>query len=471
MHDELARLDATAQAELVRTGELSCLELVDAAIARIERLEPEIRALATHDFDAARARAADMPGGPQARALAGVPFLIKDLIPYPGLRYALGVRLFETGLPANPSPLSERLDAAGLVVLGKSTTSEMGLLGSTETLLHGITHNPWHRERSAGGSSGGAAAAVAAGMVPMAHASDGGGSIRIPAAMNGLFGFKPGADRVVPAGVENMNGLVVEHCVSWSVRDSALLLSLTERADQPEPVGHIRGPDRERLRIGYYRHTLMGQEPCESALSALQATIALCRELGHELIEVSPPAIDGAVISRGFFTLAGAAMAQVTAIVESRIGRAIGADDLEPFTLALLQWFRQLPADAATLAVQQLAQAGQQMRAFLDQVDVALCPTTPVEVYPLGTLAPTLERELLLQRTETLAGYTPIHNIAGVPAMSVPLFVDGAGLPLGSHFAAGPGGEARLLALAYELEAARPWADRRPTVHAQRATS
>lgn len=196
MTQELFRLDATAQAELVRTGEVSALELLDATVARIEQLEPRVHALAAHDFDAARRRAALAPEGP----LGGVPFLVKDLVAYPGLRHAMGARLFALNVPTEGSPYTERLDAAGLIVFGKTTVSELGLLGSTETRLEGVTRNPWDLARSAGGSSGGAAAAVASGMVPLAHASDGGGSIRGPAAMNGLFGFMPSSGACCPRG-------------------------------------------------------------------------------------------------------------------------------------------------------------------------------------------------------------------------------------------------------------------------------
>ncbi|HEX6245334.1 MAG TPA: amidase, partial [Polyangiales bacterium] len=222
MHEELFKLDGVAQAALVRTGQLSALELVDATIERIERLEPRIHALSSSSFDAARAKAR----GPLSGALAGVPFLIKDLLAYPDQPHRLGSRLFAQQRATQGSPFTQRLDEAGLITLGKSTTSEFGLLGSTESLLSGATRNPWQLERSAMGSSGGSAAAVACGMVPLAHASDGGGSIRIPASACGLFGFKPGPGRAVGTGVDDMGGLVIEHVLSRSVRDSALLLSI-----------------------------------------------------------------------------------------------------------------------------------------------------------------------------------------------------------------------------------------------------
>ncbi|HEY8377578.1 MAG TPA: amidase family protein, partial [Nannocystis sp.] len=215
---QLARLDGIAQAELVARKEVRAAELLDACIERIEALEPLVRAIVALDLD--RARATPPAPGP----FAGVPFLVKDVTPYPGLPWHVGSRLFAANVAAQGTPYSERIDAAGLVTIGKTATPEFGLLGSTETLLHGVTHNPWDLSRLPAGSSGGAAAAVAAGIVPLAHASDGGGSIRIPASVCGLFGFKPSRGRCAPAsfGASDFDALISDHCVSRSVRDSAL---------------------------------------------------------------------------------------------------------------------------------------------------------------------------------------------------------------------------------------------------------
>ena len=266
MIDDLSNLDAIGQAQLVKAGQISALELVDAAIARIEALEPEVHALAAVDFEGARNRARERPQGP----LGGIPFLVKDLIAYPGLRHAMGSRLFASNVATDPTPYSQRLDAAGLIVLGKTTTSEFGLLGSTETLLEGVTRNPWDLTRSAGGSSGGSAAAVASRMVPIAHASDGGGSIRIPAAMNGVFGFKPGATRSRSSGAGRHASNFLSTIVSaGALRDSALLLALTERTDQADqPVGFVAEPLKTRLRIGVYKETLFGKLPSDAIRSA-----------------------------------------------------------------------------------------------------------------------------------------------------------------------------------------------------------
>jgi len=460
--NDLSQLDAVAQASLVARGEVSALELVEAAIRRIEALEPTIHALASHDFEAARARAAQRPSGP----LGGVPFLLKDLMAYPGQRCALGSRLFRANVPHEGSPYTQRLDAAGLIILGKSTTSEFGLLGSTETLLEGVTRNPWDLTRTAAGSSGGSAAAVASGMVPMAHASDGGGSIRIPAAVCGLFGFMPSRGRLVPTGMAMPYDLLRDHCVSRSVRDSALLLSLTEDLSGKAfpPVGYVDRPLTRRLRIGFYSRTVMGEAPAPEVAAALERTVALCTELGHELVEAPLPDLAGPTLSSAFFTVAGSAMAGLATTMQGMLGRPVGPEDLEPFTLELIEWYRGLPGGALERAMSAIEEASGRMRSYFAGYDVVLCPTVPVAPFPLGTLAPGLDRETLIRRTETLAGYTAIHNMVGVPAMSVPLFTAPAGWPIGSHFATRPGKEATLLGLAYQLEEAAPWSGRWPPV-------
>ena len=460
MTTELWKLDAVAQAELVARGEVSALELVDSAIAQLQALEPMIHALDSTDFERARAVALTKPKG----VLGGVPILIKDLLPYPGLPCRFGSRLFRHNTSAQGSDYSARLAAAGMIPLGKTTTSEFGLLGSTESLLSGVTRNPWNLALSATGSSGGAAAAVASGMVPIAHASDGGGSIRIPASACGLFGLKPSRGRCASTGQQWVYDLISEHCVTRTVRDSALYLSLTE-VDNPAlgpRVGYIQQPIARPLRIAFYRQTLMGQEPSAEVMQALSHTIQLCEALGHKLQEVAAPPISGQAVSDGFFTVAGYGMTQLVAMMSPLLGRAPGPSELEPFTLELIDWFSSLPEGAVARAISALDSAGQQLRAFVGAYDVVLCPTMPSIPPVLGSLAPTLDRKLLLSRTEQLAGYTPIHNIAGLPAMSVPLYWTEHGIPIGTHFAAPLGDEALLLGLAYQLERAASWSQRFP---------
>jgi amidase len=303
-------------------------------------------------------------------------------------------------------------------------------------------------------------------MVPLAHASDGGGSIRIPASVCGLFGFMPGRGRIVPTGQAFPYDMLRDHCVSRSVRDSALLLSLTEERNGPAgpPVGYVDRPIDRRLRVGFYARTIMGDAPDPEVARALDRTVALCAELGHEVVEAAPPAFDGPTLSAGFFTLAGFAMDQVATMMQGMLGRPVGPDDMEPFTLSLIERYRGLPSDAVARAMAAFEDAAGRMRAFLEGYDVALCPTVRIAPLAIGELSPELDRETLIRRTEELAGYTPIHNIAGVPAMSVPLFTAKAGWPIGSHFAARRGQEATLLGLAYQLEEAAPWRARWPSI-------
>ena len=457
--DHLARLDGVAQAELVARGELGAADLVAACERRNALVNPLLRAVVHADFGAAHERAKRGVSGP----LGGVPFLFKDLLGYPGLRCAYGARLFRSNVPAAGVPFTERVDAAGLVTVGKSATSEFGLLGSTETLLEGVTHNPWDLTLTATGSSGGAAAAVAAGIVPLAHASDGGGSIRIPASAAGLFGFKPSRGRTVAAAAvgSDFDPLLSEGCISRSVRDTALFLSLVEDRSAALPaLGHVREASRDRLRIGVTSRSLLGTEPEPDVRRALEASAALCAELGHDVMEAPAPAVDGAAVSAAFFLVAGATLAGMVGTLTPLLGRPVGEEDLEPFTLALIEAARAASADAlgGTRAVFQAATA-----AYLEAIapfDVVLTPTLATRPWPLGWLSPTLGREELIARTERSVCYTPIQTFAGCPAMSVPLHWTSDGVPIGTQFAAAPGRDGRLLALAYQLEAARPWAER-----------
>jgi amidase len=452
----LARLDGVAQAELVARREVEPSELLDAFAERCEALNPLLRAIPTVDLE--RARAAGGRPGP----FAGVPFLVKDATPYPGLRWSVGARLFRHNVAPQGVPYVDRIDQAGLVTVGKSATSELGLLGSTETLLEGITHNPWDLTLSASGSSGGAAAAVAAGIVPFAHGNDGGGSIRIPASVCGLFGFKPSQGRCVPASMPSEFGaLVSDHCISRSVRDSALFLSLTEDRDGALPsAGHLRVAVARSLRIATWTRTLMGDEPEPSVRRAYDEAVALCRSLGHEVEPVAPPAIDGAALGDAFFLVAGSAVAALVEMVDRMRGHPVQRDELEPFTWAIADELARRGPGALAEARATFAASTEAYLASTRPFHAVLTPTLATLPWRIGHLSPVLPREELLRRTARSVGYTPIHNIAGCPAMSVPLHWTDDGIPIGTHFAAAPGADALLLGLAYQLEGARPWRDR-----------
>lgn len=452
-------LDGLGQAELVKAGQISAEELVQAAIVRIEARNPRINAIAAHDFERALERARGVKRE-DARPFAGVPFLFKDVVPYPGLPFSLGCRMLAANLTQESTPFSEAVDRAGFITLGKTTTSEFGLLGSTECLAHGATRNPCDPSRSATGSSGGSAAAVASGMVPLAHASDGGGSTRIPASACGLFGLKLSVGRTVAAinQASDYTRLISDHCITRSVRDSARFLSLVEAKDGPLPaVGYVTQPLTRRLKIGYYWRTLIGDEPDPEVKAALEHAVRLCEELGHEVIPAPLPFTRGAEISEGFFTIAASAMADFASMMTPMLGRPPGEEHLEPFTLSLIEWFRSQPRDAVQQAHQNFKIIRDETERYLSGYDVVLCPTLGMTPPPLGFLSPNLDRKLLIRRTERLAGYTPLHNIAGVPGMSVPLYRTAEGLPIGSHFAASLGGEATLLGLAYQLEKTSQW--------------
>ncbi|QRK12738.1 amidase [Archangium violaceum] len=450
----LARLDGVAQAELCARGEVSADELFDACMARIDALNPLLRAVVT----VARERPRRVGPGP----FSGVPFLVKDATAWPGLRWSMGSRLFASNVSQQQTPYGRRLEDAGLVCAGKSAMSEFGLLFSTETLLEGVTHNPWDLACSATGSSGGSAVAVAAGLVPLAHASDGGGSIRIPASACGLFGFKPSRGRTVPASFvsSDFGDMTSEHCISRSVRDSALFLSLTEDRSSGTPVGFVRAPIARKLRIAAWTRTVMGTEPEPPVRRAYDESVALLTGLGHTVEPIAPPLFDGSALGDAFYLVTGAAIAGVVERVDQTRDVPVQHDELEPFTWELVDAFLERGPDALPHARAVFARA---VRAYLEATrgyDVVLTPTIATEPWRIGHLSPIHGREELLRRTARALGYTPIHNIAGCPAMSVPLHFPEGGLPIGTHFAAAPGDDALLLGLAYQLEEARPWKDR-----------
>ncbi|ABC82692.1 amidase [Anaeromyxobacter dehalogenans] len=469
--DPFAALDATAQAALVREGRATPLELVDAALARLERLA-RLNVAAAVDPERARRAAREVR---RDAPFAGVPFLVKDMLPYPGLPFGAGSRLL-AGRPSPPAPgLARAFDEAGLIVIGKSTTSEFGVLGTTETLACGATLNPWDPSRSPAGSSGGAAAAVAAGIVPVAHASDGGGSIRIPASVCGLFGLKPSRGRQRDAGIPMdapLAAIVVDHCVSRSVRDAAALLGLTQRRDDAAPLPPL-GPEAlapaarpRRLRIGVYERTAFGRLPAPEIRAGLEAARRLCERLGHETLEIAGPHFDAAGMREAIFHLFGAALLPVVEQVRAAAGEDALDLVLEPFTLELVGRAEAAGPEAIAAGRATLEAAGRDGLEVFAGLDAVLSPTTAVLPFPLGTLSPRHPADRNLAFTEDLAGYTAIHSLSGAPAMSVPLHWTAGGLPVGMQLAARPGDEELLLQLAYALEEAAPWKDRWPPVSA-----
>jgi amidase len=454
----IGRLDAHDQAALLRSGEISGVELVDAAIARIELFDPALNATTHRAFDEARKRAA--VAGSHA-GLRGVPYLLKDGLDYIGMPTRSGSRLHARG-PAAQSDFeySRRLDAAGLVPLGKSNVPEFGLLPTTESLLYGPARNPWARDRSPGGSSGGAAVAVASGMVPLAHAADGGGSIRIPASCCGVVGLKPGRGANVRAREHHIleDLLVGDVLLSRSVRDVAWAFAAAHPTRQAT-VG-AREP-LKRLRVAFIPQNLFGEPPHPEVAAVARRAAELCAGLGH-LVEEARYPFDAPATANAFRTLWEYLAHEVVERCRPLAGSAALASVLEPWTLGLAQWSRRLGAADLGAAMRHIAQATDGLERLFTRYDVILSPVLKEPAVAIGRLGPDREFEALVREMFDYVSYTPLHNLTGTPAISLPLFAASDGVPIGSMFAAARGGEALLLQLAYELEQALPWSSRWP---------
>jgi amidase len=491
---EYHRLDAMGLAELIRKGEVSATEVVGEAIDTIERHNPLVNAVVYKMYDRAQARARrPLPEGP----LSGVPFLLKDLaLAYMAAPLTNGSRSMRHYVPNYNGTLAVRHEAAGLIILGKTNAPEFGLAPTTETELHGTTRNPWDPARTAGGSSGGAAAAVASGMVPMAHASDGGGSIRIPASANGLFGLKPTRARTPSGPVfgESWFGLSTAHALTRSVRDSAALLDAThgpEAGDPyaapapPRPFLDEVGANPGQLWIAVTAEPLFGSGSIDpECTQAVHDAGRLLESLGHRVSYVEVP-IPRESLMEAFLTLAAAQAAVLLRWSAELAGkRRPDPADYETLTWVLAAVGRRLTAEDMAAAMVEVRNAGRQLARFHEEFDVLVTPTLAREPWPHRELAPTaMENRLLegLRRAPVtpalmatfrlLSGHviepipnTPLFNITGQPAMSVPLHWSAEGLPVGVQFAARFGDEATLLRLAAQLEQARPWFDRNPPI-------
>ncbi len=472
--NELWRLDATAQAELVRRKEVKPLELVEVAIMRIERLNPKLNAVVTPMYDQARAGAAGpISDGP----FAGVPLLMKDLLAeYAGVRFTEGSAFLDGRyVPKVDSELTRRLKRAGLIVVGKTSTPEFGILPTTEPRLFGPTRNPWDLGRTPGGSSGGSAAAVAAGMGPMAHANDGGGSIRIPASCCGLFGLKPtrGRNPLGPHYGDLFSGLIVEHAVTRSVRDSAALLDATAGADLGDPyVAPLPArPYREeinappgRLHVAFTTKAPTGVPVHADCVRAVQEAAKLCADLGHDVTEAAPD-LDGNALSQAFITVWSAGTAWGIDDWARRTGQTPRPERFEPLTWGLYEMGNRRRASDYLLAVQDLQRVARQVAQFFVHYDVWLSPTLGEPPVLLGSFDPTPDNPMQgLFRAAQFVPFTPVFNCTGQPAMSVPLFWTRENLPVGVHFVGRFGDEATLFRLAGQLEQVRPWAARWPAL-------
>jgi amidase len=470
---EYSQYDGLGLAALAAKGEVSACELAEAAIERIERHNGVLNAVVHKAYDEARAVAkGDLPAGP----FRGVPFLIKDLgVTVAGWPRTNGSRFTRDMADDEDSGLVRRYRQSGVVLMGKTNTPEFGITGTTESARLGPCRNPWNPGHIAGGSSGGSASAVAAGLVPLAHASDGLGSIRIPAACCGLVGLKVTRDRNpdLPDHPDWATGLVVDHVVSRTVRDSAAMLDVTGR---PEPASPYAAPAKERpyveeierspgrLRIAWSAETPSGRAIDPEVESALQATADLLERLGHEVVEKGL-GIDYRALYRAMGPVSGANFAAGMKRLIDRLGREPEGEDLEPLTWASLKNGRRVTGEEALWGLQEMRRVSRQTLDLFETFEVYLTPVMGTPPPPIGYVDPVrlAPREVNRRQGEVFP-YTPPFNATGQPSMSLPLAWSGSGLPIGMMFTARYADEATLFRLAGQLEKEAPWKHRRPEI-------
>ena len=467
MDDLFASHDALAVGQLVKTGKVGARELLDGTLARLRALNQSLNAITDFYDGPLLEKSVTMAGkGP----FEGVPFVVKQLMAdCAGTPTTLGSRFF-AGQPVAvaDSAAVARMRRAGLVIVGRTNTSEFGLAPTTEPAFGGATLNPWRRGLSPGGSSGGSAAVVAARGLPMAHATDGGGSIRIPAALCGLFGLKPSRGRVSLAPIgETLAGAGAQHCVSISVRDSAALLDALAGSEPGDPYtaptagSFLAATQRPpgRLRVAFMRKPVGGTPLDPALVAAVERTARLLEGLGHQVEEAAPdydPTASGEAL--------GTIMAANTwTNIQVRAnGRVPGPDDLEPVTRQAAEQGRQISAHDYIRAVQTFHRTGRQLGAFFERHDVLLSPTIARVSLPLGAVRMDGSSEEYQQGLAPMVAFTSVCNAAGVPAMSMPLAWSDDGLPIGLQFIGRFGAEEMLFSLAAELEHAQSWRDRKP---------
>ncbi|MAI90447.1 amidase [Ponticaulis sp.] len=473
--ENYSEYDAMGLSELVAKKEVSPDELLDEALSRAEKASEDLNCVSALFPDIARAQIAEgLPEGP----LSGVPFMTKDLgVEVKGAPLTSGSRLFRDFVAERNSTIVERYRKAGIVTFGQTTSPEYGLTTSTESALFGQTRNPWNTKRTSGGSSGGASAAVSSGVLPLAQASDGGGSIRIPSGCTGLFGMKPSRGRIPmgPGRTEGWYGLSTVHAVSRSVRDSAALMDLTMgREIGSRYVAPDRYPpyldqlqDKPRpLRVALWVNAPNGTKPDVDAHKGLYDTVRLLQDLGH-WVEDTDPGLDGALLGKSLVMVIAGNIAALTADRARALGREIQDDDLEPLTHDMAQLGHSVPMAEMTRADAAFQEAAIKFENWMDagNYDVCLMPTMSKEPLFLGDLSLSREdKEAYTQAVTSFAPHTAVFNMTGCPAMSVPLHWSNNDLPIGMQFGARYGDEGILFRLAAQLEEAKPWFNKRPPV-------
>ncbi len=483
--DDTQWMDATAQAALITNGEATSVELVEAAMARIDRINPQINAVIMKWYDRARLQATAIddayPDHEQFWSpFAGVPFLLKDLAAHDeGTTQSSGNIALKEAAPVSThdTTLVKRFRDAGLINLGRTNSPELGSLPVTEPLAWGPTRNPWNTDHTPGGSSGGASAAVASGMVPMAHASDGGGSIRIPASCAGLFGLKTSQGRASLGPERDESALSVALCVSRTVRDTAGLLDAvhgpgvgdTIIAPVPtRPYVEELGADPGRLRIGLLDHHPTGGALHDDCITAVRSAGSLLESLGHDVSPAFPAALTDASFQGRFMAMWAVNMAVGIDGMGELLGRPLTEDEVEPVNWAQAQWAKELTGVAYAEALQAVMQFRRSLRSWweVDGWDLLLTPTLAEPPVRIGEHLATDDDPMAgMKRAGKFVAFTPPFNTSGQPAMNVPLHWNDDGLPVGVQLAAGYGREDVLIRVAGQLEQAQPWADRVPPVH------
>lgn len=489
MTDELSGYDAIALGELIRSGEISPLELLEATIQSVEKVNSQLNAVIHKMYEQARRVAERLTlhreEVPQAASpFRGVPFLLKDLLAEcKGAPFNEGSRAIKGYVSKIDSELVKRLKAGGLNVFGKTNASEFGILPSSETAAHGSTANPWNPRLTAGGSSGGSAAAVASGMVPMAHGNDGGGSIRIPASCCGLFGLKPtrGRNPLGPLFGDMAGGIAHEHAVTRTVRDSAALLDVTSGPDLGDPycappkkqpfLAEVRR-DVGRLKIGFLTRIPEGwneetglHPDCENAV---KDAAHLCETLGHVVVEVDSGRFCHPNLPERFGCIFTCFVGHAVAYWQRELGRAIGQHELEPVTWEIYQESLNTTGSEYLSAVEDIQRLSRKIAHWYHEgdYDMLLSPTMRIPPTKLGAFEATADDPDRWIRTAlSFVAFTRAQNITGQPAMSVPLFWNEENVPIGVQFAGRFGDEATLFRLAAQLEQARPWCHKKPRIH------